>query len=51
MKENFGRGWVDRGPRRAVSAWDDGMQGCKAQQKIDSRELGYSELPGEDVLL
>lgn len=45
MKENFGHGWVDRGPRRAVKGWDEDMQGCKATRAIDSRLFGYSEIP------
>ncbi|ALA48156.1 hypothetical protein AU152_gp43 [Mycobacterium phage Phlei] len=24
MRENFGHGWVDRGPRRVVPGWDNG---------------------------
>ncbi|QFG08635.1 hypothetical protein PBI_VANISOA_54 [Mycobacterium phage Vanisoa] len=29
MRQNFGNGWEDRGPRKAVKVWDKNMQGCK----------------------
>lgn len=45
MRENFGNGWVDRGPRVPVKGWDNDMQGTKASVGIDSRMLGYSEVP------
>lgn len=48
MKENFGNGWVGRGPRTAVAVWDDDMQSCKAvRDELPWQELGYSELPNE----
>lgn len=47
MRENFGHGWVDRGPRSAVAVWDDDMQKTKGEKDIDSRMFGYSE--EEDV--
>ncbi|AEK07326.1 hypothetical protein PBI_MYXUS_54 [Mycobacterium phage Myxus] len=29
MRENFGNGWSDRGPRKAVKGWDASMRSCK----------------------
>jgi hypothetical protein len=49
VKENFGQGWVDRGPRTAVKAWDDDMQSCKGEKEIDSRMFGHSEIDAELV--
>lgn len=47
MKENFGHGWVDRGPRVRVPFWDDDMRRSKSQRKIDSRLFGYTEVPDD----
>ncbi|QFG12554.1 hypothetical protein PBI_TOAKA_54 [Mycobacterium phage Toaka] len=45
MIENFGNGWVERGPRKAVKGWDGAMRKCKsnAQAQVTSA----LELAGE----
>lgn len=45
MKENFGNGWIDRGPRAAVPGWDDNMRSVKKQEKFYATALedDYSE--------
>ncbi|QBJ01139.1 hypothetical protein PBI_ARISSANAE_53 [Mycobacterium phage Arissanae] len=33
MRENTGRGWEDRGPRKAVKGWDSAMRSIKPTVK------------------
>ncbi|QBP30533.1 hypothetical protein SEA_CHARM_52 [Mycobacterium phage Charm] len=33
MRENTGRGWVDKGPRKAVKGWDGAMRSIKPTGK------------------